>query len=180
MDVLTNERLEEIVATHVDDWRAEQLLSLAQPALRLLLERDSSQPAGSRIGGLPLLPSDAEWPVWQSRPLSFLCQLRIGDLRQQEQELAQDGLLSFFYELEEQPWGFDPADRGGWQTTLVNAPASASLRDAPEDAFTTPERSAALVPEPTLPHSGKRSSSRCSTLREGAMTAWKAARSSSP
>ena len=62
------------------------------------------------------------------------------------------GLLLVFYAVDEQPWGFDPADRGGWRTVLVEDPASARLLEAPEGAVTTPERRITLILEPTLPY----------------------------
>lgn len=149
MEVITTERLEAIVAAHLDDERAEQLLSLVRPSLRLSLD-GNPEPAGSRVGGFPL--ADVDWPEWKGNPLSFLCQLRIGDLRQLEPTMDGAGLLLVFYAVDEQPWGFDPADRGGWRTVLVEDPASARLLEAPEGAVTTPERRITLILEPTLPY----------------------------
>ncbi|MCB9690158.1 MAG: DUF1963 domain-containing protein [Alphaproteobacteria bacterium] len=49
------------------------------------------------------------------RPLSFVAQLRCADLRECGLPLPADGLLSFFYDLGEQPWGYDPLHRGAWR-----------------------------------------------------------------
>ncbi|MBI3967220.1 MAG: DUF1963 domain-containing protein [Chloroflexi bacterium] len=34
-------------------------------------------------------------------------------------KLPPAGLLSFFYDSEQSIWGFDPADRGGWQVVFT-------------------------------------------------------------
>jgi uncharacterized protein YwqG len=74
----------------------------------------------SKIGGKPYLPSDFVWPVYQNpndgetRPLSFLCQINLSDVRPYDIEhmLPETGMLSFFYECEAFCWGFDPKDHG--------------------------------------------------------------------
>ena len=46
MEVITTERLEAIVAARLDDERAEQLLSLVRPSLRLSFGRETPSPQG--------------------------------------------------------------------------------------------------------------------------------------
>ncbi len=80
-------------------------------------------PGGSKFGGKPDLPADFAWPyhegvdysdVRANRPLAFLAQLNCAELKPYDAEhlLPETGVLSFFYELETTPWGYDPADRG--------------------------------------------------------------------
>jgi hypothetical protein len=38
--------------------------------------------------------------------------------------LPPAGRLLFFYDAENQPWGFDPKDRGSWSVMLVDGPAA--------------------------------------------------------
>ncbi len=66
----------------------------------------------SKLGGNPDLPGRFEWPVGD-RPLDFLLQLNLSDLRNMEMArlLPRAGVLSFFYDLEAQPWGFQLSDR---------------------------------------------------------------------
>lgn len=93
----------------------------------LRIDADDEVPtdtASSRLGGLPLVPADFEWPyhtgkagvddIIGRRPLAFLAQFRCEELHAAApgNPLPEKGMLSFFYELESQPWGFSPEDAG--------------------------------------------------------------------
>lgn len=103
------------------------------PALHLTV----SQSAGdtfSKIGGLPQLPSDFQWPQWKNKPMTFLAQI---DLAQIPAELRPEyypssGCLFFFYDQDQSTWGFDPADRGSWQVIYRESRPTAPL-DPPQD-----------------------------------------------
>ena len=82
-------------------------------------------PAGSsKFGGRPDVPADFVWPVFETktldddtvkpRPLAFLAQFDCAWLAGLDPEglLPRTGLLSFFYELGSQRWGYDPKDAG--------------------------------------------------------------------
>jgi uncharacterized protein YwqG len=97
---------------------ADQIIALDRPSIRLRSEPlDGFVPLGtSRLGGDPDLPASASWPEWKGKPLCFVAQIALGELpRVPDQDLPADGLLAFFYDAEQQVWGFDPADRGGWR-----------------------------------------------------------------
>lgn len=82
--------------------------------------RAVSRPDESKIGGKPFLPTDFVWPTYTckedgvTRPLSFLCQINLADLKNYDKDniLPEIGMLSFFYECEAFCWGFDPDDNG--------------------------------------------------------------------
>jgi uncharacterized protein YwqG len=59
--------------------------------------------------------------AWEPRPLSFLAQINLADVAQQRCDLPlpEDGHLLFFYDMEVQPWGFDPHDGGGARVVYV-------------------------------------------------------------
>lgn len=91
----------------------------------------------SKIGGLPDGMPAKEWPTLDGAPLSFLAQIEMADVRQANGPdwLPSEGRLLFFYDTEHQPWGFDPADRGGWRvihqsTSKSDLPSLDILRDA--------------------------------------------------
>ena len=77
-------------------------------------------PGVSKIGGKPYLPADFEWPTFTSadddtaRPLSFLCQINLTEVKPYDKDgaLPGRGTLYFFYECESSCWGFDPQDHG--------------------------------------------------------------------
>ncbi|MGC3980137.1 MAG: YwqG family protein [Steroidobacteraceae bacterium] len=86
----------------------------------LLAARGSDQ-SRSYFGGDPLLPTDMQWPQKNDKRLGFLARISLPDLqaRCSTSWLPKEGALLFFYDDEEQPWGFDPKDRGGWAVLLV-------------------------------------------------------------
>lgn len=80
-------------------------------------------PCRSKIGGRPDVPADFEWPYFESenykkvvanRPLSFMAQINLAESAEFDLDglLPKQGLLSFFYELETERWGFEAADKG--------------------------------------------------------------------
>ena len=78
----------------------------------------------SKIGGRPDLPADFVWPYYEgkgyldetpvNRPLTFMTQINLAEASEFDKEnlLPKKGLLTFFYELHTEKWGFDPADKG--------------------------------------------------------------------
>ncbi|MDQ3031133.1 MAG: YwqG family protein [Myxococcota bacterium] len=88
---------------------------------------DDGEITRTRLGGSPLLPLGTRWPRSDRGPLSFVGQLdfrelsaAIGPGARAEFGLPADGVLSFFYDVEDQPWGYDPAHASGF--ALVYAP----------------------------------------------------------
>lgn len=91
----------------------------------------------SQLGGDPGLPGDVAWPHRDGRKLRFLARLSLTELQAAEPTpwLPQAGALLFFYDDDQQPWGFNPADRGGWAVLHVPdaAPtASSSAAGSPD------------------------------------------------
>ncbi|TCI50859.1 DUF1963 domain-containing protein [Exiguobacterium sp. SH1S21] len=71
----------------------------------------------SKFGGYPDLSNAADHP---GEDLTFLAQFRLSDFVGYESvtALPKDGLLSFFYNLEEQPWG-DKDERHLWRVVYT-------------------------------------------------------------
>jgi uncharacterized protein YwqG len=63
------------------------------------------------------------WPRSPEGPLHFLGQLDFAELTACRgdalQELPREGLLAFFYDVENQPWGNKPTDRAFWHLVYV-------------------------------------------------------------
>ena len=94
----------------------------------------------SRLGGVPLLDRGERWPDYLFKPLSFLALIDLAEFADASAGtgLPTAGLLNLFYEVDDQPWGFDPDDRGAWRVIPAD-PAAAGPRAAPDGATTYPE-----------------------------------------
>ncbi len=103
----------------------EELRLMGRNSIRLDIAGKSPRTVGcTKFGGIPDVPDDFTWPVFESgvygdeqvkpRPLAFLAQFNCAEMKRLDKDrlLPHTGLLSFFYELESQRWGFDPKDKG--------------------------------------------------------------------
>jgi len=150
-------KLREILATAGFPSVVDRVVAAAKPALGFTavpLDGEAVPIGASRIGGLPDLSSRQNWPEKGGAPLAFLAQLDLSDLASFEccADLPTVGLLSFFYDQEQQAWGFDPEDRGSWSVqyeadreSLVRTPARAGLTQV------FPSRVLTFRPKVTIP-----------------------------
>lgn len=127
----------------------------------------------SKFGGRPHLPADFAWPWYHGEklaydgkrfaktaadcPLVFLLQIDLGETAPLDRDglLPKSGLLSFFYELDSQPWGYSPAHRGGARVYWFPAGTALAETDLPEELeedFRLPELALAFEAAPCLPH----------------------------
>lgn len=118
--------------------RASEITARLEPSLRLVPQPHRDPPIGSsRIGDAADLPDATKWPRWEGYSgdhgrfapceLSFLAQLNLAELPCVEAlGLPGGGLLSFFYDVEAGPWGFDPRDREAHR--VVYSPPTSFLR----------------------------------------------------
>lgn len=109
--------------------RASVIEPLLQDSIRLRPTRAPGADDGaglSMIGGDPELPPTLEWPTRDNRPLAFICQLQLETVARYDlsHQLPGSGILYFFYDNQEQPWGFRPNDRDGWKVIYYNGPTS--------------------------------------------------------
>lgn len=91
---------------------------LAVPAVHIAKQ---DGPGVSHFGGAPNLPPGVAWPERDGVRLGFLARLSLAEIRRAAalDWLPADGALLFFYDMENQPWGFDPKDRGAWAVIRV-------------------------------------------------------------
>jgi uncharacterized protein YwqG len=125
---------------------------LATPGVHVI-KRDA--PSRSHLGGLPSLPAGARWPERRGARLGFLARLSLAELQLASpiEWLPSSGALLFFYDLEQQPWGFDPGDRGGWIVHHVPdlaSPGGGKPTIATDDVV-VPHRFVGFRRVPTLP-----------------------------
>ncbi len=112
-------RLAEICAQRLPPDAAELVESLARSAIRL---RHTDEVASSHLGGVALLDHPDRWPRLNERPLSLVAVVDLAELAPFESDpvLPRAGVLNFFYDYVEQPWGFEPGDSGGWKVVLTD------------------------------------------------------------
>lgn len=92
---------------------------IAQPSIRLYATPVDENTLGigvSKIGGSPDLPPGTMWPLKNGQPQSFIAQIRLDEAHAHDSTgvLPQQGMLWFFYDAQQQTYGADPSDAGGW------------------------------------------------------------------
>lgn len=116
--------------------RQALLAPLVRPAIRIVSRYNgyADLPIGSsKLGGTPDLPPGVEWPQYKGRPLSLLAQFYLPDPAPSDvrSELPDAGMLYFFYDMVEQPWGYDPDSPGAWKVIYSDAPLALLRRSSP-------------------------------------------------
>lgn len=90
----------------------------------------------TKIGGKPDVPIDFVWPQWNSRYLSFIAQINLDEAAQYDLEklLPSTGIIYFFYDSNQETWGFDPKDIGSWKVIYYSGNTSELKRiEFPKD-----------------------------------------------
>lgn len=78
---------------------AGRWIALIRPGLHLR-SAEPGEPEVGRLGGLPALPQDVTWPLWEGHgPLSFVASIDCGQLPSNALNIAlpAEGILLFFY-----------------------------------------------------------------------------------
>ena len=154
----TLRQAEKVIATHAPQLLRPQIVEALRVTTQFRGERveDAELPIGaSRLGGRPDLPPAVEWPRWNGftaedlvtargmrlpqgqKPaaLSFLAQLNLAEIPDGTGLLPDRGWLCFFYDAGQQPWGFDPRDRGCARVVYFDGDVAAlQRRDVPANA----------------------------------------------
>lgn len=110
----------------------------------------------SKIGGTPDGISPNAWPIVNGTPLSFVAQIDLEEihLANGPEYLPSSGSLLFFYDADEQPWGFKPTDRDGWRVIHIDVDASTTVVGADAECPTSrvfPEKRLSAIPSRSLP-----------------------------
>jgi len=82
--------------------------------------------AASSLSGAALLDPALTWPLRDGQPLEFLAQLNLEEIPQTGHARPACGLVSFFYDAANPPWGSDPGDRTG--TVVLFSPDPSTAR----------------------------------------------------
>lgn len=108
-----------VLIEHAPERLRQVLVENLRPAIGIVAHQadDASMAIGaSKIGGAPDVPLGFEWPLWKGKPLGFVAQFNLEEVApfDVEHALPESGMLSFFYAIEEQPFG-DVEDAGAWR-----------------------------------------------------------------
>lgn len=119
----------------------------------------------SKFGGNPDLSVTTEWPSDRGRPLDFLLQVNLAEIAPFDADrlLPGSGLLSFFYDLENQPWGFDPKELGGYRVLFFPTIEGLASRPALKNQDEWPEFGLSPRQVMTLPNFGSRAMEQLAT-----------------
>lgn len=129
---------------------------LAIPALHVL---KTAKPSLSHFGGNPSLPENLTWPEHDGRKLDFLARISLAEVQKNLSVdwLPQTGALLFFYDMENQPWGFYPEHRGGFAVLFAPdrpEPVSPNPAKQVDPATAVPYANIELRPITVLPPYG--------------------------
>lgn len=105
---------------------ANRLVPLLQSSIRLVanpIPPSALTRGGSRLGGLPDMPLNVEWPQSKNGPMSFIAQIDLRDCARiiPNSPLPSKGWLCFFYDTTAQAWGFDPNDFQTWRAIYFDS-----------------------------------------------------------
>jgi uncharacterized protein YwqG len=111
---------EELLAEYGLSHRSTELWKLARPAVRItsrLIDELDLPIGASKLGGTPDFPPGVEWPDRKGYPLALMAQFCLPDVAAYDSEgaLPKTGMLYFFYDMIDEPWGYDPANGDAWR-----------------------------------------------------------------
>ncbi len=171
--------LEELELTRFASLFQEAALPAVAFDLTPLSAGEAIAAGASKLSGVPDLPAGFDWPINTNpkepgrdgtpppdRRLDFLLQIDLAAVRPVAEAagvggaLPADGTLSFFYDLDDQPWGGDPHAQNGFKVTYT--PAGTPLAPMPippapvesEHDVSLPECRISFRPTVTFPHHG--------------------------
>jgi uncharacterized protein YwqG len=138
---------------------ARLLEEFSAPSVAFSLDPGKAPAIGeSRLGGSPDLAPNFQWPTNKGDPIDFLLQINLARAAPLDQtgSLPPSGLLSFFYDLEKQPWGFDPEDMLGFRVCFTPSGVSLHSMPVPRRSFALEQCFIYFRSGLSLPHYGSR------------------------
>ncbi|CAG9620362.1 YwqG family protein [Sutcliffiella rhizosphaerae] len=113
--------IDQLLKTYDLERHKSSIIASFQSSIKMkkIQQNDNDIPLGSsKIGGSPDLPEEWEFPRNKESNLTFMLQVNLKDAKQFDKNnvLPDIGILYLFYDVEEQPWGFE--DEEGCFTVL--------------------------------------------------------------
>lgn len=135
------------------------ILNAAKKSVEIIknnVEEEQIPLGSSKIGGLPDMPEDWEFPKYNNSSLSFLGQFNLKEVKpfDVENNLPSSGILYIFYDVVEQPWGFEE-DEGCFKVLYFDGDVTGLKRkeypEVTEDYFPLPVFKVTFTNKLTLP-----------------------------
>jgi len=137
-------------------WR--QLVAMARPALAIEPMKGAAR-GRSRLGGIPDLSAGAEWPRRGEKPMYFLGQLDLAEVRRHisDEAIPPDGVMSFFWEADQWTPGYRPEESDAWRVVVSRgrlaptSPPPAPVEDGTSLDWTFTASAVSMKPVISLP-----------------------------
>jgi uncharacterized protein YwqG len=120
--------IEELIKKHGLEHVKEEILEEVFSCISVKPEKAESLPAGvSKMGGVPDLPKEQDYPTYKGKPLHFIGQFNLKELAEikMKTDLPKEGMLYFFYYDDweddeiEGVWG-EKEQKDGWRVIYYN------------------------------------------------------------
>jgi uncharacterized protein YwqG len=117
--------------------RWASIQGLVRPCVRVTGERvdpgSITATASFFGGGFAYLRTGEEWPRSEQGPLEPLARVRLSDaaIHDGSGMLPRAGVLTFWYDMEAQTWGYDPEDAKNFRVTFLPEDAVVERREMP-------------------------------------------------
>jgi uncharacterized protein YwqG len=152
--------MNDLLAKHGLTQAKDLLSSLMLPATGFCFAANSEQTDRlcSKFGGKPSLPLNFAWPKRQGRPLDFLLQIHLPEIASfsSAQLLPKTGVLSFFYDLENMPGGYDPMQLDGFRVCYFADTDTLTPCSAATSNYSMGEHCLRFYEMQTVPHCGSK------------------------
>jgi uncharacterized protein YwqG len=139
--------------------KKSDILNAAKQSIKIIknkVQEEQISLGSSKLGGLPDMPQDWEFPKYKNGYHSFLGQFNLKEMKPYDEEniLPSIGILYLFYDVVEQPWGFEE-DEGCFKVLYFDGDEKELRRKGypkeTEDYFPLPVFKATFVNRLTLP-----------------------------
>ncbi|PTX62576.1 uncharacterized protein YwqG [Melghirimyces profundicolus] len=117
------EKVREVLAEQGLSEMEEEVIGTLVPCVMIRLREEETVPRGSsKFGGVPDLPSDLSYPFSEGKPLPFIAQYNLAQLREVDpmSPLPDRGMLYFFATVDDLLWGA-PSDRMSGKVIYADA-----------------------------------------------------------
>jgi len=115
---------------------ADAIAAQARVSIRMIPSTDVGlyKPGATRLGGFPDMPAGVEWPRRDDRPMTFLAQVNLGDVRRigLADGLPANGLLLLFRDFDTASDGTMAADAGAVRVMHLHGQPSGFTARGPD------------------------------------------------